>query len=134
MRVAMELSRIVLNDIDAEQVLLLKEAGGERCLAIPIGFFEAKFIRQRAQGILFPRPQSHDLLLHIISGLGGELEDVVISDRRGSTFFARLRIRYRGKLIEVDARPSDAIALAVTERPPLPIYVASSVLERATSS
>jgi len=130
----MELSRIVLNDIDAEQVLLLKEAAGERCLAIPVGFFEAKFIRQRAQGILFPRPQTHDLLLQIVAGLGGELEDVVISDRRGSTFFARLRVRYRGKMLEIDARPSDAIALAVTERPPLPIYVSASVLERAAST
>jgi bifunctional DNase/RNase len=80
-----------------------------------------------------PRPLTHDLLVNTIEAMGGELDSVVITELRDHTYYANLRIRQNGEVIEVDARPSDAIAVAVTCRPPLPIYVAEDVLDDATS-
>ena len=76
-----------------------------------------------------PRPLTHDLIVSVVDQLGGELQDVVISDLQNHTYFARLRIRRDGELVEIDARPSDAIAVAVTCDPPLPIYVSEEVLD-----
>jgi uncharacterized protein len=75
-----------------------------------------------------PRPLTHDLLVNIVEALGAELDSVVISDLRDHTYFAKLRIRQEGEIIEIDSRPSDAIAVAVTCNPPLPIYVSEDVL------
>jgi hypothetical protein len=75
-----------------------------------------------------PRPLTHDLLVNAVESLGGEFQDVVISELREHTYFARLRVRMEGELIEIDSRPSDAIAVAVTCEPPLPIYVSEDVL------
>jgi bifunctional DNase/RNase len=77
------------------------------------------------------RPLTHDLLVNLVEQLGGELDSIVISDLRERTYYAKLRIKHEGELIEVDARPSDAIAVAVTCTPPLPIYVNEEVLEEA---
>jgi hypothetical protein len=76
-----------------------------------------------------PRPLTHDLVASVIENMGGELQDIYISDLREHTYFAKLRIRFNGELVEVDSRPSDAIALAVTAR--VPIYVAEDVLGEA---
>ena len=97
-------------------------------LAILIGIFEATSIDRRVKGIQTPRPLTHDLLVNSVESLGGEFQDVVISELREHTYFAKLRVRHDGELIEIDARPSDAIAVAVTCDPPLPIYVAEDVL------
>ena len=75
-----------------------------------------------------PRPLTHDLIVQSIEAMGGDLQDVVISELKDHTYFAKLRARQEGELVEVDARPSDAIAVAVTCDPPLPIYVAEDVL------
>ena len=80
------------------------------------------------KGKKFPRPLTHDLIVNVVENLGGELQDVVISELKEHTYFARLRVRHQGELIEIDARPSDAIAVAVTCNPPLPIYVNEDVL------
>jgi bifunctional DNase/RNase len=74
-----------------------------------------------------PRPLTHDLVTNAIEQLGGEIQDVVISDLKEHTYFAKLRIRHEGELLEVDSRPSDAIALAVTAK--VPIYVSEDVLQ-----
>jgi hypothetical protein len=71
---------------------------------------------------------THDLLVSVVESLGAQLQDVVISELKDHTYFAKLRIRKEGELVEIDARPSDAIAVAVTCDPPLPIYVAEDVL------
>ena len=80
------------------------------------------------KGEEYPRPLTDDLIVSVVENFGGELQDVVISELKEHTYFARLRIRHQGELVEVDARPSDAIAVAVTCNPALPIYVNEDVL------
>ena len=128
MPVHMELSRIIISEINDQQVIYLKEVDGERAFPILIGIFEATSIDRRVKGHPTPRPLTHDLLVNAIEELGGELQDVVISELKDHTYYARLRVKHDGELVEVDARPSDAIAVAVTCDPPLPIYVAEEVL------
>jgi len=125
----MELSRIIISEINDQQVIYLKEIDGERTFPILIGLYEATSIDRRVKQYRSPRPLTHDLLVGVVEGMGAEIQDVVISELREHTYFARLRIRFEGELIEVDARPSDAIAVAVTCDPHLPIYVAEEVLD-----
>ena len=96
-----------------------------------IGIFEATSIDRRVKGYQTQRPLTHDLLVKTVERLGGELDSVVITDLREGTYYAELRVQHDGELIEVDSRPSDAIAIAVTCEPPLPIFVAEEVLEEA---
>ena len=128
MPVTMELARIIISEINDQQVIYLKEVDGERTFPILIGIFEATSIDRRVKNIESPRPLTHDLLVSSVESLGAEFQDVVISELKDHTYFARLRIRHEGELVEIDARPSDAIAVAVTCVPPLPIYVAEDVL------
>jgi len=133
MPVQMELARIIISEISDSQVIFLKEVEGERTFPIMIGIFEATSIDRFVRQVPRPRPLTHDLVVSIVEGLGGELQDVVITELREGTYYARLRIRHEGELIEVDARPSDAIAVAVTNEPVLPIYVSEDVLSDALS-
>lgn len=128
MPVQMELSRIIISEINDHQVIYLKEVDGDRTFPILIGIFEATTIDRRVKGFSSPRPLTHDLLVSVAENLGGELQDVVISELKDHTYFARLRVKRDGELIEIDSRPSDAIAVAVTCDPPLPIYVSEEVL------
>ena len=129
MPVQMELSRIIISEINDQQVIYLREVEGNRTFPILIGIFEATSIDRRVKQQQSPRPLTHDLIVGVVESLGAELQDVVISELRDRTYFAKLRIRHEGELIEIDARPSDAIAVAVTCEPILPIYVAEEVLE-----
>jgi bifunctional DNase/RNase len=122
----MELRRIIISEVHDQQVIMLREVDGGRSFPIVIGVFEAGSIERRVKGIPSPRPLTHDLLANIIDNLGGELKDVFISELREHTYFARLRIRKEGELTELDCRPSDAIALAVTAK--VPIFVSEDVL------
>ena len=126
MPVAMELSRIIISEINDQQVIYLKEIDGPRTFPILIGIFEATSIDRRVKGITNPRPLTHDLVANTIESMGGELQDVFINDLREHTYFAKLRVRHEGELVEIDCRPSDAVALAVTAK--VPIYVAEDVL------
>jgi hypothetical protein len=128
MPVQMELSRIIISEINENQVIYLKEVDGERQFPILIGIFEASSIDRRVKGLPSPRPLTHDLVVNVVEQMGGELQDVVINELREHTYYAKLRVRYQGEIIEIDARPSDAIAVAVTCQPPLPIYVNEEVL------
>jgi len=128
MPVPMELSRIIISEINEQQVIYLQEIDGERTFPILIGIFEATSIDRRVKGHPSPRPLTHDLIVGVVQALGGEFHDVVISELKDHTYFAKLRVRRDGELIEVDARPSDAIAVAVTCNPVLPIYVSEEVL------
>jgi hypothetical protein len=127
--VLMELSKIIIQERSDQQVIVLKESEGERTFPIVIGIFEAMAIDRRVKNVQPPRPLTHDLLNALIASLGGVLEKIVINDLRDNTFFAKLVIRQDGKELEVDARPSDAIALAAQDN--TPIYVEESVLEEA---
>ena len=124
----MELARIVINDIGDQQVVFLREIDGGRSFPILIGMFEAGAINRRITEDPPPRPLTHDLLRSTVEQLGGEIEDVVITDLRNHTYFAVLRIRFEGELIEVDSRPSDALAISVHYDPPLPVFVHEDVL------
>ena len=128
MPLQMQLARIIINEINDQQVIYLREVEGDRTFPILIGFFEATSIDRHVKGLEAPRPLTHDLLVNAVELLGGEFQDVVISELREHTYFAKLRVRHEGELTEVDARPSDAIAVAMTCDPPLPIYVAEDVL------
>ncbi|MBS0260542.1 MAG: bifunctional nuclease family protein [Planctomycetes bacterium] len=128
MLVQMELARIIISDINDQQIVYLRELDGHRSFPILIGLFEAASINRHVKGERPERPLTHDLLRKIIEELGGEIQDVVINNLLDHTYYALIRIRRDGELIEVDSRPSDAIALAVQYRPPLPIYVDDSVL------
>ena len=133
MPVQMKLSRIIISEINEQQVIYLREVDGDRQFPILIGIFEATSIDRRVKDYEPPRPLTHDLLVNSIEILGGELDSVVITELKEHTYFANLRVRYEGELIEIDARPSDAIAVAVTCNPHLPIYVSEEVLEDAAS-
>jgi bifunctional DNase/RNase len=127
--VQMELSRIIISDNNEQQIIYLREIDGERRFPIVIGFFEATSIDRRIKGQSTPRPLTHDLLASAIEQLGGEIQDIYISELRDHTYFAKLRIKHEGEMIEIDSRPSDAIAVAVTVD--VPILVAEDVIDEA---
>lgn len=128
----MELTRIIISEINDQQVVYLREVEGSRSFPILIGLFEAASINRHIKGESAPRPLTHDLLRAAIEQLGGEVQDVVINNLQEHTYFAVIRVRRDGETIELDSRPSDAIALAVQFRPPLPIYVDDGVLEKVS--
>ena len=129
MSVQMELSRIIISEVDDQQMVYLKEVEGDRMLPILIGLFEATSIDRRVKHHQSPRPLTHDLLVAAVEMLGGEFQDVVISELKEHTYYAVIRVLNDGEIVELDARPSDAIAVAVTCEPNLAIYVAEEVIE-----
>jgi bifunctional DNase/RNase len=133
MPVQMQLSRIIISEINEQQVIYLQEVEGDRSFPILIGIYEASSINRRIKREKSQRPLTHDLLVNAVEALGGELDSVVINELRDHTYFAQLRVRMNGEIVEIDARPSDAIAVAVTCNPILPIYVSEEVLEDAAS-
>lgn len=111
-------------------IIVLTEKTGDRAFPIFIGFYEASAIDRHVKGNVPPRPLTHDLMNNIITGMGGTLEKVVVNALQQNTFFAQLIIRQpNGERCAVDARPSDALALAV--RANAEIEVAPSVLDEA---
>ncbi|XZE51624.1 bifunctional nuclease family protein [Planctomycetaceae bacterium SH139] len=132
MPVQMQLARIIISEISENQVIYLREIDGDRQFPILIGIFEATNIDRRVkENYQPPRPLTHDLVVTVAESLGAEVDSVVISELREHTYFAKLRLKRDGELIEIDSRPSDAIAVAVTFQPPLPIYVSEDVLDDA---
>ena len=130
MDVPMELSRILITEFGDQQVIFLKERGGERSFPILIGTAEALAIDRRLKNIPTPRPMTHDLLANIIEALGGSLDHIAINDIRDHTFIATLYIRKGEDLIAIDSRPSDAIALGSAFGTPITVaeHVLASVL------
>ncbi|MCP4758500.1 MAG: bifunctional nuclease family protein [Planctomycetes bacterium] len=127
MDVQMTLSRILIGEMSDAQLIELSEIDGDRRFPIVIGISEAFAIERRIKGIPLPRPLTHELLSSVIVSLGARLSRVVIHDLSEGTFYAMLCFEQRGEEIQVDARPSDAIALAVGAD--VPIFVSESVLE-----
>jgi uncharacterized protein len=109
--------------------LVLGEVGGNRRLPIIIGAFEAQAIALELEKIQPPRPMTHDLLRDLFDAVGAEVTDIVIDDLRDGTFFAKVRYTYDGEEAHLDARPSDAVALAV--RADAPIFVVRPVMDEA---
>ena len=129
MELEAELSRIIINEMSDQQVIVLNERAGERSFPIVIGIVEIFAIDRRLKGIAPARPMTHDLLASVIENLGAQIEKIVISDLRHHVFYARIHLILNGRTIEIDARPSDAIALGVATD--APIYVADHVFEQA---
>ncbi len=126
-RVTVDSIRVSL--LTQHRVVVLRETNSRRYLPIWIGPFEADAIAMAIQGHEPQRPLTHDLLKSTISEMGGTVSHIFVNDIQENTFFARVVIEQRGQTIEVDARPSDAIALAV--RTEVPIYVEAHVLDQA---
>lgn len=112
------------------RIVVLKEEEGERLLPIWIGPFEADAITIHLQGMDAARPLTHDLLKSVVETLGGEVHNIVVTGLENTTFFAKIVMDVDGDTVEIDSRPSDAIALAV--RVNAPIYVADDVMENAS--
>lgn len=125
----MNLARIVIVDSEDEKMsmIVLREVDGERAFPILIGVHEAYAIDRRLKGIVVQRPLTHDLVERMIEQLDCQMERIVISELRDSTFYAKIVLRRDGELVEIDSRPSDAIAIGAGT--PTPIFVDDSILK-----
>jgi len=128
--IEMELVRIRIDEKRGGQVIVLKEKKGKRYLPIVIGIIEASAIKMEVSGFTPPRPLTHDLMNSLIKQLGGKLKGIIVERLENKIFYAKVMIeKDRGEVIEVDARPSDSIALAL--RAGAPIFVTETVLNQA---
>jgi len=109
-------------------VIILKDKEGDKTLPIWVGLFEAQAIALALENVKPPRPLTHDLTKSIIEKLKGKVDKVVITELRNNTFYARIMMRRNGESIQIDSRPSDAIALAL--RLKVPIYINEAVLDK----
>jgi uncharacterized protein len=126
MSVQMELHKIIISEMQDSQIIVLKEVDGERNFPIVIGNYEALAIDRRLKGLPTLRPMTHDLLASVIEQLGGTIDHIEINDLSDHTFFALIHIKRNGEVLQIDSRPSDAIALGIATT--VPIYVAEHVL------
>ena len=127
--VELTIESIRVSLMNYQRVVILKEKEADRYLPIWIGPAEADAIAVRLQDVAVARPLTHDLLRSIIDSLGATVEYVLVNDLSNDTFFARIMLQVDGRSLEIDSRPSDAIALAV--RAQVPIFADESVLEKA---
>jgi bifunctional DNase/RNase len=130
MSIQMELHKIIISENQEQQIIVLKEVDGDRKFPIVIGSPEAYAIDRRLKGIPTPRPLTHDLLANVIETMGGSIDHIEINDLQAHTFFARIHIRLDDRTLEIDSRPSDAIALGIATM--VPIHVADHVLEEVS--
>jgi len=127
--IEMTIDSIRVSLMNYQRVVILKEKTADRYLPIWIGPAEADAIAVRLQGVSVPRPLTHDLLRSVIDALGASVNSIIVSDLRNDTFFAKVILNINGGQLEIDSRPSDALALAV--RTDVPIYAEESVLDKA---
>ena len=127
--IEMTIESIRMSLINYQRVVILKEKWGERYLPIWIGPAEADAIAVRLQEVVVARPLTHDLLKSVISDLGATVASIVVNDLSNDTFYGRIILEVNDKRLEIDSRPSDALALAV--RAQVPIYAEESVLDKA---
>jgi bifunctional DNase/RNase len=128
--VRVHVDRVAMDHRDIP-VLVLEEDEGSRWLPIWIGTFEARSIALEMENRSSPRPNTHDLARNVIYGLDGDVERVVVTELKAGTYYAKLGLRMRNRSIEIDSRPSDAIAIAL--RTGAPIYVRENLFEAAAS-
>jgi uncharacterized protein len=129
MLIEMSIKGLMVDPITNMPIVILKDKMGERVLSIWVGIFEANAIALQIENVATPRPMTHDLLRNIITDLDGSVDRIVVSDLKDNTFFAIIHLTVRGERIAVDARPSDAIALALRTRSP--ILVDETVIDNA---
>lgn len=129
MLVEMTIKGLMVDPITNMPIIILRDKEGEKVLPIWVGVFEANAIALQIENIATPRPMTHDLLKNVIADMDGVVQKVVVSDLKENTFFALIYVARAGGTIAIDARPSDAIALAL--RVHAPIFVDESVIEHA---
>jgi bifunctional DNase/RNase len=127
--IEMSVDSIRVSVMNSQRVVILKEVKADRYLPIWIGPAEADAIAIKLQGVSVPRPLTHDLLHSVISTLGAKIKSILVNDLQNDTFYAKISFDFNGKELEIDSRPSDAIAIAV--RAKAPIYANEEVLEKA---
>jgi bifunctional DNase/RNase len=129
----MVLHRILISETSDQQYIYLKEKDGERTFPIVIGYYEALAIDRFVKEVPVPRPMTHDLLVHAIEATGAKVTRVDVTNLKDSTFYAVIHMQAPdGRKVEVDARPSDAIAVATALKSP--IFVSEQVVEEARVS
>jgi hypothetical protein len=132
MLIEMSIKGLMVDPVAGTPIVILKDKGGERVLPIWVGVPEANAIALQIENVAPPRPMTHDLLRNVITNLDGRVDRVVVSDLRDNTFFAVIHLTVRGEPVAIDARPSDAIALALRTRSP--ILVEEAVIDHAKTS
>jgi len=125
----MAVDSIRVSLMNYQRVVILKEKNADRYLPIWIGPNEADAIAVKLQGVTVPRPLTHDLLRSVIDTLGASIQSIIVNDLKNDTFYAKILLEFDGNQVEVDSRPSDALALAV--RAQVPIYAEELVLDKA---
>ena len=129
MEVEVQIKGLMIDPISNLPIIILKDKESDSVLPIWVGIFEANAIALQIEKIGTPRPMTHDLIKNLLETLSAEVKKIVITERKDSTFFALIHLSVQGSIIEVDSRPSDAIAIAL--RAEAPIYVDEDVISKA---
>ena len=132
MQIEMNIKGLMIDRITNMPIIMLRDKDGQRVLPIWVGVFEANAIALQIENVTTPRPMTHDLLKNVIQDLRGRIEKIVVSDLKENTFYALIYLTVAGEVMAVDARPSDAIALAL--RAHAPIFVEEKVIDHAKTS
>jgi uncharacterized protein len=131
MQIEMTIKGLMIDPITNMPIIILRDQEGQRVLPIWVGVFEANAIALQIENVQTPRPMTHDLLKNVIDDLSARVDRIVVCELKENTFYARIHMSVNGRALEVDARPSDAIALAL--RTHSPIYVEEAVIQNARS-
>ncbi len=131
MEIAMKIKGLVVDPISKMPIVVLEDTNSETLLPIWIGVFEANAIALKIENISTPRPMTHDLMKSFLEKLNISIEKIVVNDVRDNTFYALIYCRYNDRIITIDSRPSDAIALSL--RVNAPIFVEEEVVKKAHS-
>jgi uncharacterized protein len=129
MQIEMSIKGLMVDPITNTPIVILRDKDGQRVLPIWVGIFEANAIALQIENVTTPRPMTHDLLRNVIHDLNATVQKIVVSDLQENTFYALIYLRLNGDTLTIDARPSDAIALALRTR--APIFVEESVIDNA---
>jgi uncharacterized protein len=132
MQIEMTVKGLIIDPITSMPIVILRDKEGQRVLPIWVGGFEANAIMVQLENIPTPRPMTHDLLKNVIHDLKADILKIVVSDLKENTFYALIYLKVNGEAVAVDARPSDAIALALRSR--APIFVEDKVIDHARSA
>ena len=129
MQIEMSIKGLMVDPVTNTPIVILRDKDGQKVLPIWVGIFEANAIALQIENIATPRPMTHDLLRNVITDLEGRVDRVVVSELKENTFYAVIHLTVKGERVTIDARPSDAIALAL--RTHSPILVDETVIENA---
>jgi bifunctional DNase/RNase len=129
MQIEMSIKGLMVDPITNTPIVILRDKDGDRVLPIWVGIFEANAIALQIENVTTPRPMTHDLLRNVIQDLKASVERVVVSDVQDNTYYAMIYLALNGETLAIDARPSDAIALALRTR--APIFVEERVVDHA---